>query len=329
MASAGAARNSIADMRFSVLFDGAERRNRLTRFWILLILASVIASAGVVADSTATVIGAMIVAPMMLPIQGTMLSVVLGDHLNLIRSIALMVVGALAAIAIGFLLGLLAVYPVVAANNDQVASRVSPDLVDLVAALATGAVGSIALIRKDISDTLPGVAIAISLVPPLCVAGLTLESGAYSQSLGAVLLFLTNVAAILLTGVVVMAAMGIPRLAASDPAAADGFHRRRAVTIIVAMVAIIGIPLTANSVSIASSLVLQAKVSSAAQAWSAPTGWRLVAVNAQADKVIVTTEGSGAQPSVAELRTALQEAGVDPSQVSVVFVPTTTVDLGT
>jgi hypothetical protein len=67
--------------------------------------------------------------------------------------------------------------------------------VDLVAALATGAVGSVALARSDISDTLPGVAIAISLVPPLAVAGLTLESGVPSQSLGAFLLFVTNVAA--------------------------------------------------------------------------------------------------------------------------------------
>jgi uncharacterized membrane protein len=66
----------------------------------------------------------------------------------------------------------------VEAANSQVAARGHPRIVDLVAALATGAVGSIALARSDISDTLPGVAIAISLVPPLAVVGLTLESGA-------------------------------------------------------------------------------------------------------------------------------------------------------
>ena len=65
-----------------------------------------------------------------------------------------------------------------AETNSQVAGRVNPRLVDLLAALATGAVGSIALARDDISDTLPGVAIAVSLVPPLAVVGLTLESGA-------------------------------------------------------------------------------------------------------------------------------------------------------
>ena len=64
----------------------------------------------------------------------------------------------------------------IAATNSQVASRVAPRLIDLVAAVATGAVGAFAVVRSDVSDTLPGVAIAISLVPPLAVVGLTLES---------------------------------------------------------------------------------------------------------------------------------------------------------
>jgi uncharacterized membrane protein len=76
-----------------------------------------------------------------------------------------------------WLLGRLMPYPVLAATNSQVADRVTPRLVDLVAALATGSVGSVALARPDISDTVPGVAIAISLVPPLAVAGLTSSPG--------------------------------------------------------------------------------------------------------------------------------------------------------
>src|SRR4029079_2826275 len=113
---------------------------------------------------------------------------------------------------VGFVIGLLVVTDVDAQNNSQVAARVAPKLIDLLAALATGVVGSIALARKDISDTLPGVAIAISLVPPLTVVGLTLESGAPRQSLGALLLFVTNVVAILATGTIVMAIYGVYRL---------------------------------------------------------------------------------------------------------------------
>ena len=178
---------------------------KLSRFWALLLLAAVIATAGVVTDSTATVIGAMIVAPLMTPILGMVLSTVTMDPRNLGVSFLLVATGACAVIALGWLLGQLTPVPVVAATNSQVAARVDPTLGDLIAALATGAVGSFALVRDDVSDTLPGVAIAISLVPPLAVVGLTLESGAPKQALGALLLFLTNFGAILLTGLIVMA----------------------------------------------------------------------------------------------------------------------------
>ena len=129
----------------------------------------------------------------------------LGDAGNLRRCLLLLIIGAATVVALSWLVGLFVPFPVVAATNSQVAARVTPRVVDLVAALATGAVGSVALARSDISDTLPGVAIAISLVPPLAVVGLTLESGAPHQALGAFLLFTTNVVAILASGIVVMA----------------------------------------------------------------------------------------------------------------------------
>ena len=98
----------------------------------------------------------MIVAPLMVPILGMVVAVVLADRDNLIRCAGLVVAGALAVIAIAYVVGLLVEAPVVAATNSQVASRVTPNLIDLVAALATGAVGSVAIARDDISDTCPG-----------------------------------------------------------------------------------------------------------------------------------------------------------------------------
>jgi Domain of unknown function (DUF389) len=131
----------LARMRDQLLFDGAEAGRKLSRFWVLLVLAAMIASAGIVADSTATVIGAMIVAPLMTPILGTILSVVTGDRANLARALALVVGGAACVVAIGWLFGLLVPVDVVAETNSQVDGRVHPKLIDLVAALATGAVG--------------------------------------------------------------------------------------------------------------------------------------------------------------------------------------------
>jgi uncharacterized hydrophobic protein (TIGR00271 family) len=178
----GVDQDDLGRMRAALFFEGPETNHRLTRVWALLVLASVIATAGVVADSTATVIGAMIVAPLMTPILGIVLAVALGDRSNLFRSILLVIAGAAAVIAVGWLLGQLSPVDAVAPGNSQVASRVSPRTVDLIAALATGAVGAFALVRSDVSDTLPGVAIAISLVPPLAVVGLTLEAGRNDQA---------------------------------------------------------------------------------------------------------------------------------------------------
>src|SRR5271155_2667429 len=89
----------IQRMRDQLFFEGEDKRRRLSRYWLLLPLSAVIAAAGVVSDSTATVIGAMIVAPLMTPILGLVLAVVLTDAKNLRRSILLVVVGA--AVVVG------------------------------------------------------------------------------------------------------------------------------------------------------------------------------------------------------------------------------------
>ena len=308
--------NTLEHMRDAVFFEGPEIGQRLSRFWILIVLASVIAAAGVVADSAATVIGAMIVAPLMTPILGTMLSVLIADRTNLIRSLSLVVGGALAAIAIGWLIVLTVVTDVVAETNSQVVGRVSPRLIDLLSALATGAVGSVALVRRDVSDTLPGVAIAISLVPPLSVVGLTFEAGAWGQSFGALLLFLTNVAAILASGSVVMALYGVYRLVA--PAAGPGrrtVNRRNAVVVIAAMVVAVGVPLTASSVTIARDTLREARVSEAAQAFGEEVGWTTADITTRDGQVVVHMEGPLPIPDTDRLRMELEERDVVPSEV--------------
>jgi uncharacterized hydrophobic protein (TIGR00271 family) len=314
--------DDIQRMRDAVFFEGPDVLNRLSRFWILIVLASVIAAGGIAADSTATVIGAMIVAPLMTPILGTMLSVVLADRSNLIRSLLLVACGALTAIAIGWLVGLVVVNDVVAATNSQVAGRVHPRLVDLLAALATGAVGSVALVRRDISDTLPGVAIAISLVPPLSVVGFTLEAGKPDQALGALLLFLTNVAAILASGTIVMALYGFHRLV--GPTASPQLrtiNRRNAVIIIAAMVIAVSIPLTATSITLARDTSREARTLAAAREFGEAVGWRTGNVTTRGGVVLVHMEGPPPLPDTDRLRKELKKRDVDPSEVHVELVP--------
>ena len=304
----GVAQADIMRMREQVFFEGTERGRRLSRYWLLLVLSAVIASAGVVSDSTATVIGAMIVAPLMTPILGIVLAVVLADAANLRRCLLLLIAGAATVVALSWLLGLLVPFPVVAATNSQVAARVTPRVVDLVAALATGAVGSVALARSDISDTLPGVAIAISLVPPLAVVGLTLQSGAPHQALGALLLFTTNVIAILASGIVVMALYRAYR--PPGQATSPAFHRASAVVLIACLLLAVIIPLWVNSDRINKTTIRQSEVQAVAGHWASGAGWSVASVTARGEQVLIEATGPSPAPSLAQLRRDLNAAGL-------------------
>lgn len=92
-------------------------------------------------------------------------------------------------------------------SNSQISSRTSPTLLDMVAAVATGLAGATALSRRDVAAVLPGVAIAISLVPPLVVAGVCFGQLAWALALGALTLFLSNLVALVVTGVAVFAVL--------------------------------------------------------------------------------------------------------------------------
>jgi uncharacterized membrane protein len=95
----------ITQMRDQVFFEGPERSRQLSRYWLLLLLSAVIASAGVVSDSTAVVIGAMIIAPLITPVLGVVLAVVLADRASLRRCLLLVVAGGAAVVAVSWLLG--------------------------------------------------------------------------------------------------------------------------------------------------------------------------------------------------------------------------------
>jgi uncharacterized hydrophobic protein (TIGR00271 family) len=317
----GMGEDDLARMRDQLFFEGPEQKRRLSRFWLLLPLSAVIAAAGVVSDSTATVIGAMIVAPLMAPILGIVLAVVLRDAKNLRRCLLLTVTGAASVVAISVVVGWFVPYPVVAATNSQVAARVVPRLVDLVAALATGAVGSVALARSDISDTLPGVAIAISLVPPLAVVGLTLESGAPHQALAAFLLFVTNVAAILASGVVVMAIYGVHR--AADQSSDATVRQSTAIATIALLLGAVIVPLYLNSDRFDRTAVRQNDAQAVADRWAYDAGWSVVGVNASDRRILIEATGPKPAPNLAKLRTDLDRAGLKDIPVQVNLVPAT------
>lgn len=318
--------DDIARMREGLFFEGDDNGRRVSRFCLLLLLSAIIAAAGVAGDSTATVIGAMIVAPLMSPILGIALAVVLNDRSNLLRCLGAVAASVVVVIVLSFLLGLLVPEPITAATNSQVAARVSPKLLDLLAALATGVVGSVALVRSDIGDTLPGVAIAISLVPPLAVVGLTLESGQPDQAWGAMLLFLANVSAILATGVITMAIYGMLP-GTRDTARRMAQWRRPGVILIAALVLVVAVPLTATSIRIARTSTDQATLTRVITAWSDENGWDLVSITPHSAGFVVRVGGPPPEPDTDTLEKALADAGLQDVAVQVEMVPASRVTL--
>ena len=274
-----------------------------------------------IGDSTATVIGAMIVAPLMTPILGIALAIVLTDRANLARSLGLVAGGAAAVVGLAWVMGHLVSLSVVAATSTQVSARVQPRLIDLIAALATGAVGAIALARSDISDTLPGVAIAISLVPPLAVVGLTLESGATTEAAGALLLFGTNVAAILFSGIVVMAVYRVSTQVTTANVVGERRRRRGAVALVVAAVAAVAVPLAVTSSTIGSQAIRTQDVTEVATAWAEAGGWRVIEVERVTDGYRVRAAGPLPEPATGPLRAELDEAGLAAERVRLELVP--------
>jgi uncharacterized hydrophobic protein (TIGR00271 family) len=325
-----------ARMRDAVFFEGATQRRKLSRFWVLLALAGMIATAGVIADSTATVIGAMIVAPLMTPILGIVLAIAIGSRANLLRSVLLVVAGAALVVALAYVVGALVPIDVLAPSNTQVAGRINPRFIDFLAALATGAVGAFALVRDDVADTLPGVAIAISLVPPLAVVGLTLEAGATDQSRGALLLFLTNVAAILVTGVAVMALYRVYRTSAAVRAgvATDAglgeevaIGRSYPVLIVLLLAAVVAVPLIAASRRLTTSSVTTDRVATVARDWVDGTEWQIASVQLRDGRVVVRAIGPPPSPPPRALRRMLDERGSRDTDVALELVPEDHVEL--
>jgi uncharacterized hydrophobic protein (TIGR00271 family) len=192
----------LTDLEGKLFHEGDRRRPYLVRFIVFLFLSTIIATYGVLADSTATVIGAMIIAPLMTPIVATTAALVMGRARRAVHSILIVAGGIILVITLSAIIGLITFNVVSVTTNSQIASRIAPNLDDLIVALAAGSAAAFAFSRSDIADSLPGVAIAIALVPPLSVVGITLSQGEWNAA-GAMLLFLTNLLSILLAGGIV------------------------------------------------------------------------------------------------------------------------------
>ena len=197
---------------YAQITEEAEMSN--LRYWLEILLSAGIAALGLVLDSPAVIIGAMLISPLMGPIMSTGLALAAGDLYLAIKAIAKLV--ASVSLAVAFSAAIVWLLPFHSVTT-EILARTNPTLLDLGVALLSGLAGSIAVSRVGGGDgvtTLPGVAIAVALMPPLCTIGFGLGSGANARIMGgAGLLFLTNLVAI------VASAFGVFLLAGMNAAA--------------------------------------------------------------------------------------------------------------
>lgn len=177
-------------------------------FFVMIGLSALIATLGLLLDSGAVIIGAMLVAPLFTPVLAFSMAIASGDVRVLRIASEATLKGASLAIGLALLVALLAPLSPEPLAAPEIAGRVRPNLLDLGVALASGAAGAYAIARKDVAAALPGVAIAAALVPPLGVVGVAIASGSLSGALGAALLVITNLIAISLSGALVLLMLG-------------------------------------------------------------------------------------------------------------------------
>jgi len=184
----------------------AEGARPTIEYYILIVISCLIATSGLIQGSSATIIGAMIVAPLMTPILSFSLGVIWGDLNHIKIALSSLTKGVILAVAIS---SLIAFFIPITDFSAEIVARTHPTIFDILVALASGIVGAYGYANKKMSNTIVGIAIAVALMPPLCTVGIGLGTADYSVASGAFILFIINLVSISLAGAVVFWIMEI------------------------------------------------------------------------------------------------------------------------
>lgn len=290
---------------------------RYSSFFICIVLSAVIATGGIAAESTAIVIGAMLIAPLMAPIVGTSFAIVTGRPGKAAKTLLVALAGALAVVGTAYVVAALVPTGVSFAGNPEVESRTAPRVVDLVVAVASGFVGALAMARDDVAEAVPGVAVSVSIVPPLCVVGAALFAGEQAAAGGALLLFTVNFVAIQLAGNVAFFLMGFGRRRTS-PAGAR--VRRLWYATAIAGTLLLAAPLAASSNELIQSAEDERNMKTAVRAWLDGTDYEATSVKVGDDGATVRIAGSGAYPSAQRLAALMDRYGVHVDQADILVL---------
>jgi uncharacterized hydrophobic protein (TIGR00271 family) len=205
------ARSPVTDVRRqrvirSMYHEGSRFRAWVWRFATLMALSVGLATLGLIADSAAVIIGAMVVAPLMGPVLGVSAAIVRGWPTRGFQQAVVVLVAAGGAIALAAIIALaLASFET---PPEELLARTEPNVRDLGVAMLAGTVGAYTIVRREAAEAMAGAAIAVALVPPLATVGISLQFGRLDMAVGALLLVLANVTGVMFAGAITFIFVG-------------------------------------------------------------------------------------------------------------------------
>jgi uncharacterized hydrophobic protein (TIGR00271 family) len=298
----GDRRGAIAD---TLYFEAPHRSGKIVSYVTMLLLSTALASLAILQDSTAVVIGAMLVAPLMTPIMGCAAGLVAGWRERVLGSLGIVAASAAGSISLAWILASWIPALVPLEVNSQVLSRVSPTLLDMAIALAAGAAGAYATLVDRVSSSLTGVAIAVALVPPLGVVGICLQAGLWFDAGGAFLLFATNLVSIILSSSLVFILFGFAPVRTREQMHMTNTDVLASVAIVTLLIMV---PLGLTGQNVLKSINHANAAQSQVADWLGDdSGLRLLRVTVKGHLVNVQVSGSGTVPEIDTLERMLSE----------------------
>ena len=273
-------------------------RKWLVRFFLMLTLSVTIAVMGLAANSVAVVIGAMLIAPLMTPIMSFSAAVGLGLGRRAVQAAFVVAIGSLWSLLFSIVLSRL--LPSLDLGS-EILGRTSPDIRDLVVAIAAGAAGGDCN-HEDVSATLPGVAVAVALVPPLAATGILIGAGEGVLAEGSALLYATNLFAIAFSALATLLITGV------IPTARFFFRDSRMAAVVVGIfiaTVAIAIPLTSRSLNAAESSRQQSEILTEIESWLGGRDLDVTSLEVIGTTVTVELTGLDEPPDAYALATRL------------------------
>jgi uncharacterized hydrophobic protein (TIGR00271 family) len=292
----------------SMYYERSRFRPWVWRFATLMALSVGLASLGLIADSAAVIIGAMVVAPLMGPVLGVSASIVMGWPKRGIQQGIVVLIAAAGAITLAALISI----PLSTFDTppSELVARTEPNLRDLGVAMIAGTVGAYTLVRREAAEAMAGAAIAVALVPPLATIGIALEIGRLDMAVGASLLVFANITGVMLAGAITFIFVGfVPGLSL----AAGAGQILRGLRWVALAVVMMAVPLQWKGPGLLSPPPEGTNVEEIVEEWSADAEMPAdvievdVAVEEGVANVEVVVASSGGLPSVLALADSLAD----------------------